>query len=84
MTEVFRKDLYRLRTISYDVFHTYYVYTLVVKMIVILVGLQEALQKMEDYMNEEMTLKDTLKQISQEMEGKIDANSMKLMKDYFG
>lgn len=53
-------------------------------MIVILVGLQEALQKMEDYMNEEMTLKDTLKQISQEMEGKIDANSMKLMKDYFG
>ena len=47
-------------------------------------GLQEALQKMEDYMNEEMALKDTLSRISREMEGKIDNDSLKLMKDYFG
>ena len=47
-------------------------------------GLQEALQKMEDYMNEEMALKDTLSRISHEMEGKIDNDSLQLMKDYFG
>ena len=47
-------------------------------------GLQEALQKMEDYMNEEISLKDTLTRISQEMEGKIDGDSLQLMKDYFG
>ena len=49
-----------------------------------LLGLQEALQKMEDYMNEEMSLKDTLSRISREMEGKIDNDSLQLMKDYFG
>ena len=47
-------------------------------------GLQDALQKMEDYMNEEMSLKDTLSRISREMEGKIDTDSLQLMKDYFG
>ena len=36
-------------------------------------GLQEALQKTEDYMNEEISLK-----------GKIDGDSLQLMKDYFG
>ena len=50
----------------------------------LLLGLQEALQKMEDYMNEEMSLKDTLSRISREMEGKIDNDSLQLMKDYFG
>ena len=47
-------------------------------------GLQEALQKMEDYMNEEMALKDTLSRISREMEGKIDNDSLQMMKNYFG
>ncbi|XP_028402511.1 uncharacterized protein LOC114525384 [Dendronephthya gigantea] len=46
-------------------------------------GLQEALQKMEDYMNEEMALKDTLSRISREMEGKIDNDSLQMMKNYF-
>ena len=35
-------------------------------------------------MNEEMSLKDTLSRISREMEGKIDTDSLQLMKDYFG
>lgn len=35
-------------------------------------------------MNEEMSLKDTLSRISHDMEGKIDNNSLQLMKDYFG
>jgi hypothetical protein len=35
-------------------------------------------------MNEEMSLKDTLSRISHEMEGKIDSDSLQLMKDYFG
>ena len=35
-------------------------------------------------MNEEISLKDTLTRISQEMEGKIDGDSLQLMKDYFG
>jgi hypothetical protein len=39
---------------------------------------------MEDYMNEEMALKDTLSRISREMGGKIDNDSLQLMKDYFG
>ena len=39
---------------------------------------------MEDYLNEEIALKDTLSRISHEMEGKIDSDSLQLMKDYFG
>lgn len=47
-------------------------------------GLREALQKMDDYMNEEMALKNALKQLSCDMKEKMDSDAFKAMQNYLG
>lgn len=45
-------------------------------------GLREALQKMDDYMNEEMALKQALKQLSADMSEKMDGQALQAVKNY--
>ncbi|XP_022797870.1 uncharacterized protein LOC111336105 [Stylophora pistillata] len=45
-------------------------------------GLREALQKMDDYMNEEMALKQALKQLSVDMSEKMDGQAFQALKNY--
>ena len=47
-------------------------------------GLREALQKMDDYMNEEMALKQALKQLSVDMSEKMDGQAFQALKNYLG
>ena len=47
-------------------------------------GLREALQKMDDYMNEEMALKEALKQLSVDMSEKMDGQAFQALKNYLG
>ena len=47
-------------------------------------GLREALQKMDDYMNEEMALKQALKQLSADMSEKMDGQALQAVKNYLG
>lgn len=47
-------------------------------------GLREALQKMDDYMNEEMALKHALKQLSLDMSEKMDGQAFQALKNYLG
>lgn len=47
-------------------------------------GLREALQKMDDYMNEEMALKQALKQLSVDMSEKMDGQAFQALKHYLG
>jgi hypothetical protein len=47
-------------------------------------GLREALQKMDDYMNEELALKQALKQLSCDMKEKMDNEALKALQNYLG
>ena len=47
-------------------------------------GLREALQKMDDYMNEEMALKQALKQLSVDMSEKMDGQAFQALRNYLG
>ena len=47
-------------------------------------GLREALQKMDDYMNEEMALKQALKQLSLDMAEKMDGQAFQALRSYLG
>lgn len=47
-------------------------------------GLREALQKMDDYMNEELALKQALKQLSADMSEKMDGQALQAVKNYLG
>lgn len=47
-------------------------------------GLREALQKMDDYMNEELALKQALKQLSADMSEKMDGQAFQALKNYLG
>ncbi|XP_031561809.1 uncharacterized protein LOC116297676 [Actinia tenebrosa] len=45
-------------------------------------GLKEALQKMDEYMNEELALKQALKQLSCDMKEKMDNEALKALQNY--
>ncbi|XP_068744363.1 restin homolog [Montipora capricornis] len=45
-------------------------------------GLREAFQKMDDYMNEELALKQALKQLSDDMSEKMDGQAFQALKNY--
>lgn len=47
-------------------------------------GLKEALQKMDEYMNEELALKQALKQLSCDMKEKMDNEALKALQNYLG
>ena len=47
-------------------------------------GLREAFQKMDDYMNEELALKQALKQLSDDMSEKMDGQAFQALKNYLG
>ena len=47
-------------------------------------GLREAMQKMDDYMNEERALKQALAKLSADLKGKTDGHAFQALKDYLG
>ena len=47
-------------------------------------GIREALQKMDDYMNEEIALKHALNQLSVDLSGKMDGQAFQALKNYLG
>ena len=47
-------------------------------------GLKEALHKMDDYMNEELALKQALRQLSLDMSEKMDGQAFQALQQYLG
>ena len=47
-------------------------------------GLREALQKMDEYMNEETALKHALAKLSADLKGKMDGQAFQALRQYLG